>query len=214
MTVLLGHDGLVHTSRAFASHHLSRDSHSTPAVAALANYTAMAKLLAAVPAQSTANAMPLYASGSAGWCQDDAVQSETDLVTLPRVLTHQARQILEADKHLNFSQATRRQAVQRFDFLIQSIMGQAFVLYDGHALHQKSWPLLNEKSVELMTAVYGTSCSQVIADPICSNICGTLHTAAFGKAYTAKNLKLCCLHLSALQAMARHKVRCCPQCLE
>ena len=206
LTILLGQEGLVHTCKAFTSHHLTLDPHSTSAAAALANYTAMAKLVAAVPTQGTANAWPFNVSESAGWCQYDPVQSEADLVTLPRS-PDLTRQLHEADKHMNFGDATRGQAVQRFEFLIQLVLGQLFTPDEGSTLQQRNWPVLDEKFIKLLTALYGTACGRLIADPACSNMCGTLHIKAFGRAYTAKTLKLCSLHLSALQAMARHKVR-------
>lgn len=197
---LLGDDRLMHTSRAFAIYQLTCHPEDAAALAVLELYTALARVLQACPACGVADQalLPLPAQ----LYQYTEPQSEEDILTC----VDNIPQKQQGGAHVEASHrtVTRGQAVQLFDFLIHPVTG---LLTSLQASTCSSYSLdLQQKAVELMTAVYSIACSPCLVDPDCCQLCCQGHWAAFNAAYAAEELTASCLHLGALQAMAKHKV--------
>lgn len=97
---------------------------------------------------------------------------------------------------------TRTQAFQVLEFLVVPPEGLAWnVLNDG------SKPIRERQAaMGLLTAVYQSNCSSVSTDADLAAYCTKFHFTAFRNAYNEEDMALCCQHLKALQALAKHKV--------
>ena len=205
--VFLGDDRWMQACRAFATHQLTCQPEDVLAVKVLAYYTAIANLVAACPALGVSKDEVLTTPGPAQLYQNAQPQAELDI--LSRGDTSSQRKLLDTEdwKPTIISNVTRSQAMQLFDFLVQPSSGLGFALLQASLSSQHSMSDLEKEVINLLTAVYSNVCSLCIADATCSKYCSNLHWKAFTEAYAAGSPDSCYLHLGALLAMARHKVK-------
>lgn len=194
LSIFLGDDRLVHTCRAFATYQLTCQPEGDAAIAVLEFYAVLARLVAACPARGIDDqiVLPLPAQ----LYQDAITQTGCD------VITHMAD--CQHELPPTSGQVTRGQAVQMFDFLLLPVAEHVFSLQAAWSNQSLEF---QQKAVDLMIAVYSIACSQCIVDSDCSKVHCQRHWEAFTAAYAAGEAETACMHLSALQALARHKVQ-------
>lgn len=97
---------------------------------------------------------------------------------------------------------TRAQAVQVLGFLVTPPDGLVWGL-----LSNSSKPAGERKAaLELLTAVYQCNSSSVTEDGDHAAFCAKAHATGLMRAYAEDDAPQCCQHLTALQALAKHKV--------
>lgn len=97
---------------------------------------------------------------------------------------------------------TRAQALKVLDFLVVPPEGLVWTV-----LNDSSKPVEERQAaLSLLTTIYQSNCCSILADADHAAYCSTFHFTAFTSAYAEKDVHLCCQHLKALHALAKHKV--------
>ena len=216
---------LVQIYAALAVQHLTAQvSQCHAATSTLEYFAALARLAAALPSDQAPADCWVHRSPMWPCSQPNLLPSGTDIITPPLQDTA-AAQVLSPATHdgvvrnTEVSTAavpapqpssggppptplTRAQAFQVLDFLAVPPEGLAWAV-----LNDSSKPIRQRQAaLGLLTAVYQSNCSSVTTDADHAAYCSKFHFTAFVSAYAEEDVGLCCHHLKALQALAKHKV--------
>ena len=97
---------------------------------------------------------------------------------------------------------TRAQAFLRCAYLVQPPEGLVWAV-----LKNSSKPAGEQQAaLELLTVIYSSNCSIITENADNAAYCCRFHFTTFMDAYDKGDAGLCCQHLTALQALAKHKV--------
>ena len=97
---------------------------------------------------------------------------------------------------------TRAQAFLRCAYLVQPSEGLIWAVLKNSSKPAKE----QQAALELLTVVYCSNCSIITENADHAAYCCRFHFTTFVDAYNKGDAGLCCQHLTALQALAKHKV--------
>ena len=222
--------GLVKIYTAFAVQQLTVQVSQCNAAQIILEYcAAFLRLLAALPSDQAPADRRVERSPMWPYSQANLLPAGTDIVTpcpqdAAAAFAHSqaaaadltAGQAEPATEALSASQPssdetprTRAEALHIFDFLVTPPDGLIWAV-----LSNSSKPAGERRAaLGLLTAVYQSNCSTVIEDTDHAAYCSKFHFTAFTHAYAEADVSLCCQHLNALQALAKHKVGLTPHML-
>lgn len=132
------------------------------------------------------------AAAAAGDNKGRQAELSTEAVSAPQLASHKASLML----------LTRAQAVQLIDFLVRPPDGLVW----GVLNNSSKPPRERQAALGLLTAIYRCNSSSVTEDADHAAFCSKVHFTGFTRAYAQDDAGLCCQHLKALQALAKHKV--------
>ena len=147
-----------------------------------------------LPTQDAAAVHATTAAAAAGVGANRASQAElsTEAVPAPPLASHEAP----------LMPLTRAQAVQLSDFLVRPPDGLIWGV-----LNNSSKPAREcQAALGLLAAIYQCNSSSITEDADHAAFCSKVHFTGFTRAYAEDDVGLCCQHLEALQALAKHKV--------
>ena len=222
--------GLVTIYEAFAVHQLTAQVSQCDAAQVILKYcTACVCLIAALPSDQAPADMRVQRSPMWPCSQASLLPSGTDIVTPSTQdanAVHATTSAAAAAAAVGDSQArqaelstavpapqlagheapvtllTRAQAVQLIDTLVRPPDGLVWGVLNNSSKPARE----RQAALGLLTATYRCNGSSIIEDADHAAFCAKAHFRGFTCAYAEDDVSLCCQHLKALQALAKHKV--------
>ena len=138
------------------------------------------------------HATPPAAAAALGDKRAGQADLSTQALPAPQLASHEAPMTL----------LTRAQAVQLMDFLVRPPDGLIWGVLNNSSKPARE----RQAALGLLTAIYQCNSSSVTEDADHAAFCSKVHFTGYTRAYAEDDIGLCCQHLKALQALAKHKV--------